>query len=80
MIVDNLNVFSAGIIPDKANPKLVINPDAVLPLSIAFQLFQHIPWWDTQVIKADGNLELPELAPGDSLDCHKARYPDARCQ
>jgi len=43
VIVDDLDLVSAGIGPTEANAILVVNADAALTLPIAFQRLQAIP-------------------------------------
>jgi hypothetical protein len=42
MIVDDINIVCIALAPYKAEPPLVVDPDAVLSLSIAVQGFQTI--------------------------------------
>ncbi len=51
MVVDDLNVRSAIPGPNKANSPLLVNADAVLPLSVVLQCFESIPGGDFQVVK-----------------------------
>ncbi len=40
MIVDDLHVMGVSVPPFKADPELVIDPNTMLALSVAFQCFQ----------------------------------------
>jgi hypothetical protein len=42
MIVDHLNVMSATVTPDEADSPLVVDPYAVLSLSVARESFQAV--------------------------------------
>jgi hypothetical protein len=45
MIVDDLNVISRAVTPNKADAPLVVDPDAVLALSVSFKGFEPIAGW-----------------------------------
>jgi hypothetical protein len=75
VVVNDFNVFGSMTGPAKADSPLVIDPDAVLPLSVAPQALQSIAGRHTQVIEAGGDLELPQLATGHDGDALEA--PDA---
>jgi len=42
MVINNLNLICITILPDKANPPLIVDPDTVLPLAVMFQLLQSV--------------------------------------
>lgn len=42
MIIHNFNTAGMAVCPDKANPPLIIDADAVLTLPVVFQRFQTI--------------------------------------
>src|SRR5260370_13543615 len=50
VIVHNLYVVWAIVSPDKTNAPFVVDPDAVLSLTIAFKKFQPIPRWNAKVV------------------------------
>jgi hypothetical protein len=62
MIIDNLNIVGTVFPPLKANPPLVIDPDAVLPLPIAYERFKPIAGQACQVAQA-GRLVQQIKAP-----------------
>ena len=45
MIIDDFDVFGAGIGPSETHPELVIDPNT----AVAFKSFQSIPGWDAKV-------------------------------
>ena len=51
VVVDDLNILRARIGPSEKDPVLVIDPDTVLPLSVATKRLESIPRWDSQVIE-----------------------------
>jgi len=50
MIVNNFNFKRIAGLPTKTNPKLIINPNAVLTGAIPVQCFQMVPWWHAEVV------------------------------
>ena len=68
MVVHYLDLFRPAIVPNEANPVLVVDPDAVLTLPIAGQGLEVIAWERAEVVESLGRVELRELAlrnPGD---------------
>jgi hypothetical protein len=61
MIVDNLHVPSIGSSPAKANPPLIVNPNAVLPPSLSNKSFEPIAWKRRQIGKRRRRVQLVEL-------------------
>lgn len=69
MVIDQFHVKSVVIMPDKTYTPLVINADAVLPFSIAFQSFQPVSGRNTEIKQAGSvvkQLELPK--------CHACNF------
>jgi hypothetical protein len=64
MIVDDFDVLSAGIGPPETYPELIVDPDAVLSLPIAFKGFQTIPGWNAKVLQPHRDFQLAKLAAG----------------
>jgi len=63
VIVDDLDVMRTVRRPPKADPPLVIDPDAELTGSKAFERLQSIAGRNPQVIQARRDLELTKPAP-----------------
>ena len=63
MIVNNLNVGPAIVGPNKADPILLVDPNAVLAGSVALQQFELIIWRATKVGEAYGSIQLIKLPP-----------------
>ena len=72
VIVHNLNFVSVALSPHEAETPLLVNPNAMLPLSVAMQCFQAIAGRSSQVAQFGGAVQLPKLSPGDALDSLKA--------
>jgi hypothetical protein len=75
MIVHDLDIFGASSSPSKADTPLVVDPNTVLPRALAPQCLQAIPWWNSEVIKATGDLELPQLSSRDVSNLNES--PDS---
>jgi hypothetical protein len=68
MIIHDFNVISISIDPFKANPPLIVNPDAVLSCPVAAKLLQPVRWRNAEIVKRDGIGEHAQLAIADLLD------------
>jgi hypothetical protein len=51
VIIDDFHVAGISTLPAEADPPLVVDPNAVLALSVTAELFKVIRWWNTKVIK-----------------------------
>jgi hypothetical protein len=60
VVINDFNVFRAAVCPTETG-------------SITAQCFQAVPRWNPQVVEPAGDLELPQLAAGHSLEGLKAR-------
>lgn len=74
MIINDFDVLNAGIGPSETQPELFIDPDAVLPFSIAFEGFQTIPGRNPEVSQPPRDLQLTKLAPGHRGNIGKTLY------
>ena len=72
MIVHDFHIVGIAVAPNKADAPLVVNADAVLSFSIAFQRFQVIAWWRLQIAKFGGDIQLPQLSLGHPFASPKA--------
>lgn len=66
--------------PAKADPKLVVDPDTKLTVTVASQCLETVSRRHTEVVETRGDLELPQLSYCHPLDWQKASYPFARSQ
>ena len=73
VVINDFNVVRAAVCPTETEPVLVVDADAVFTGSITAQCFQAVPRWNPQVVEPAGDLELPQLAAGHSLEGLKAR-------
>jgi hypothetical protein len=74
MIIDDFDILNAGIGPSETHSELIVDPDTVLSLSIAFQGLQTIPGRNTKVIQTTRNLQLTKLAAGHRGKIGKTPY------
>jgi hypothetical protein len=73
MVINDLDLVDISLSPGEANPPLVIDPDIMLPLAVAFQSLKPVAWRNLQVLEKFGAMEIQELPPRDSLKVPKAR-------
>jgi hypothetical protein len=71
VVVHDLDIGRTVSRPTKANSPLVIDPDRVLPLSIADQGLEPIGGRDPQVIEPLGGVKSTKLATGNSKDLNR---------
>jgi hypothetical protein len=62
VIIGNLHVVRVTVDPTKAQPKLIVDPDAVLAVSVTSQLLEPITRWATQIVQARCCVEQGKLA------------------
>lgn len=61
MIVGDFHVQGIAVFPAEADPPLIIDPNAVSALPIPGQLFQAIPWGNSQIAQSIGGVKDEEL-------------------
>jgi len=49
VVVSNFNIRGIAVTPYEADPPLIVDPDTVLPFSIALQHLQPIRWRYPQI-------------------------------
>jgi len=67
MVVHDLNVKGIRTVPAEADAPLVVDADAVLARSAAFQRLQPVARGHRYVSQANGSMQLEELAPARPL-------------
>ncbi len=75
MIIDNLNFVCAALGPHEADAPLLVDPDALLTLSVTSKLLQTIPWNRLQIREARSvanHLKFPHRCP---LKALKTQHP-----
>jgi hypothetical protein len=68
VVVDELDVLGAGVRPAEADPELVVDPDRVVAGSVALELLESVPRWESEVLETFGRVQLSKLALGHPLD------------
>jgi hypothetical protein len=64
VVVCDLDLIRTLIGPDEADPILVVDPDAVLPSTVAGERFQSIPGRNTEIVEPGNRVEILEFAHG----------------
>jgi hypothetical protein len=62
VIIDDLYVPGVSPLPDKANPKPIIDPDAVLALAVSPQGFQTVTRRALQVMERGRSIQHPKFS------------------
>jgi hypothetical protein len=68
MIIDNFNMIGMAILPIKADPPLVIDPDTPLAFSATAQFFQTVPWWNAEKRQCGGTMDLGQFTQSRPLN------------
>jgi hypothetical protein len=68
VVVHDLDVVGAVRRPPEADPPLVVDPDAVLPVAVTPQRFEAVARRDAQGRQYGGGVDLQQLASRDPLD------------
>lgn len=71
MVIANFNFARATLSPLEAYTILVVNPNRILTVTLAFQQFGPISGWNTQVVQCFSYIQLCELSERDALECFK---------
>jgi len=69
VVIHNLHIKGIALLPDKTDPPLVIDADAVLARPVTLQSFQSVGGWYAQIIQVPGVVQHAQLTPGKLLDC-----------
>ena len=77
MVVNYLHILGTLRSPHKANSPLIVDTNAVLPLSISLQSFKMIAWRYTQVFKDRGPVKLLQLSKRRTFNIDPATYTSA---
>jgi len=68
VIVGDLNLEGVALPPDEANPPLVVDPNAVLALTISKEFLEAISRRNAQVCQGTRCLQNPKFDVGPTLD------------
>ncbi len=68
VVIDDLHVEGIALVPDKTDPPLVINANAVLTGTLPVKRFEAVGRRDAEVIQDSGIIEHTQFAPSHLLD------------
>ena len=71
VIVNYLNIMCVTVAPDETETPLIVDANAMLPFSLAMQLFQAVSRRCRQVAQFGRAIQLAKLPTGHELDCLK---------
>ena len=74
MVVHDFHLIRISILPQEADTPLIVDPDAVLTLSIAAQRLQAIPGRNRQVTKLGCGMDLRQLPLSDAHETLKTPH------
>jgi hypothetical protein len=74
VVVDNFHMISIPVPPHEANSPLIIDPNTMLPFSVAMQCFQAVTGRRCQVAKLCGNVELSQFSLRGPLEALELLY------
>jgi hypothetical protein len=78
MVIHDLDIFRSARCPDKTNAILVIDPDAVLSSTIAFERFESIARWNQEIIQSSSPVQHGKFSHGYGLQTDETPDPLAR--
>ncbi len=68
MVIDNFDIPGVAVLPFEADSPLIIDSDAVLAFPVILQLLEAIAWRDSEVVEADGSVDLEKFSEGHPVD------------
>jgi hypothetical protein len=77
VIIDNLDVLCRASSPDKANSPLIVDPDTVLPLPVADQHLDPVPWDRREILQFLSIIKHPQFSPRNRFDAFEPASPFA---
>jgi hypothetical protein len=72
MIIHNLNLENITVAPNETNTKLIVNPNAVLTLSIPLQNLKVIAWKDRKIAQLIGRMQVHQFSLGNPCNLRKS--------
>jgi hypothetical protein len=64
MVINYFHAIGVVIMPDEANPKLIVNPDAVLSRPVPLERFQAITGRAPQILQIFRGVQDQEFSQG----------------
>ncbi len=68
MVIDNLHFVGFAVAPHEADPPLLIDPNAVLPCSVASKLLKLVPWEHREMIQPTGSIQHLQFSQRTVMD------------
>ena len=75
MVIDYFNVVGMAALEAEAYGPLIVDADAPLSGSVAFQLLQPVIRWNTQIFQLFRPVEHRQLTQSHDLDIHETGNP-----
>jgi hypothetical protein len=66
VVVDDFEVMSASSFPSEADSELIVDPDAVLGISIAAESLETVPRWHVELPEIERAIDLIEFSASDA--------------
>ena len=76
MVVDDLDIFWTTRSPGERDAELIVDPDAVLSVSITLQSLEPVCRRNCQETDVIDRVQLLQLPPGDAPNLPRADAPD----
>jgi hypothetical protein len=73
MVVDDFNVVGVAMLPDKADPPLIVDAYAVLTRAVALQGFQPVTRRYAQILDAPSPVEVEKFPAGGPFESPEPR-------
>lgn len=74
VVIDDFDIERVTVAPDKTNPKLIVDANAVLASPVAAQRFEPVTRWNPQIVQPRGAVQDGEFAHGYAFDCNPMTY------
>jgi hypothetical protein len=68
VVIDNPDLAALAILPNKTNPPLIVDADAVPALAVSLQHFQPVGRGNAQVIEPMRVVQHPQFSPRNLLN------------
>jgi hypothetical protein len=75
MVIHDLDMFCTLFLPTEADAPLIVDTNAVLAGTVAFESFKAISGRNPQIVQPAGNFELPQLPSCNRGDICKSLHP-----
>jgi hypothetical protein len=68
VVIDDFYLVGAAVAPDETDSPLLVNSNAVLAVTISFELLQTVPGETHQIVQLLGRIQHLQLLQGSPLD------------